>query len=90
MFPQQIIQYHSNPSTDAKEAEVDWFYEDLQHLVLTPKRDVLFIIGDWNAKVEGKLGLEVRNEARQRLIEFGQENTLVIADTPFQQHKRQL
>ena len=76
-----------------------WFYEDLQDLLeLTPKKDVLFIIGDWNAKVRsqetpevtGKLGLGVQNEAGQRLIEFCQENALVIANTLFQQHKRRL
>ena len=81
------------------EAEVEPLYEDLQDLLeLTPKRDVLFIIRDWNAKVgsqeksgvTGKFGLGVQNEAGQRLIEFCQENTLVIADTFFQQHKRRL
>ena len=81
------------------EAEVERFYEDLQDLLeLTPKKDVLFIIGDWNAKVgsqetpgvTGKFGLGIRNEAGQRLIEFCQENTLVIANTLFQQHKRRL
>ena len=75
------------------------FYEDLQdHLELTPKKDVLFIIGDWIAKVgsqetpgvTGKFSLGVQNEAGQRLIEFCQENTLVIANTLFQQHKRRL
>ena len=75
------------------------FHEDLQDLLeLTPKKDVLFIIGDWNAKVgsqetpgvTGKFGLGIRNEAGQRLIEFCQENTLVIANTLFQQHKRRL
>ena len=79
LFPRQTIQYHSNPSlcptSNAEEAE--WFYEDLQDLSeLTPKKDVLFIIGDWNAKVgsqetpgvTGKFGLGIRNEARQRLI----------------------
>ena len=75
------------------------FYEDLQDLLeLTPQKDVLFIIGDWNAKewiqetpgVTGKFGLGIRNEARQRLIEFCQENALVIANTLFQQHKRRL
>ena len=88
-FPRQTIQYHGNPSlcpSNAKEAKVGWFYEDLQDLLeLTPKKDVLFIIGDWNAKVgsqetpgiTGKFGLGVRNEAGQRLIEFCQENTLV-------------
>ena len=80
-------------TTNAKEAEVEWFYEDLQDLLeLTPKEDVLFIIGDWNAKVgsqetpgvTGKFGLGIRNGAGQRLIEFCQENALVIAKTLFQ------
>ena len=83
----------------AEEAEIEWFYEDLQDLLeLTPKKDVLFIIGDWNAKVGSqetpgvtcKFGLGVQNEAGQRLIEFCQENTLVIANTLFQEHKRRL
>ena len=90
-----VIQVYA-PTTNAKEAEQ--FYEDLQDLELTHKKDVLFIIGDWNAKarsqeipgVTGKYGLRVQNEAGQRLIEFCQENTLVIANTLFQQHKRQL
>ena len=82
-----------------EEAEVEWFYEDLQDLLeLTPKKDILFIIGDWNAKVRsqetpgvtGKFGLGVQNEAGQRLIEFCLENALVIANTLFQQHKRKL
>ena len=108
LFPRQTIQYHSNPSvyltSNAEEAEVEWFYEerfseDLQDLLqLTPKKEVLFIIGDWNAKVgsqetpgeTGKFVLGVQNEAGQRLIEFCQENTLVIANTLFQQHKRRL
>ena len=86
-------------SSNAEEAEVEWFYEDLQDLPeLTPQKDVLFIIGDWNAKVgsqetprvTGKFGLGIRNEAGQRLIEFCQENALVIANTLFQQHKRRL
>ena len=86
-------------TSSAKEAEVEWFYEDLQDLLeLTPKKDVLFIIGGWNAKVgsqetlgvTGKLGLGTRNEAGQRLIEFCQENALVIANTLSQQHKRRL
>ena len=90
-----IIQVYI-PTTNA-EAEVDWFYEDLQDLLeLTPKKDVLFIIGNWNTKVEsheitgvtGKFGVEVQNEAQQRLIEICQENALVIANTLFQQHKR--
>ena len=77
--------------------EAEWFYEDPQGLLeLTPQKDVLFIIGDWNAKVgsqetprvTGKFGLGVRNEAGQRLIEFCQENPLIIANTLFQQHKR--
>ena len=84
------------PTSNSEEAEVERFYEDL--LELTPKRDVLFIIGDWNAKVgsqetpgvTGKFGLGIRNEAGQRLIEFGQENALVITNTFFQQHKRRL
>ena len=80
------------PTSNAEEAEVEQFYEDLQDLLeLTPKKDVLFIIGDWNAKVggqetpgvTGKFGLGVWNEAGQRLIEFCQENTLVIANTLF-------
>ena len=79
--------------------EVERFYEDLQHLLeLTPKKDVLFIIRDWNAKVgrqetpgvTGKFGFGIRNEAGQRLIEFCQENALVIANTLFQQRKRRL
>ena len=103
LFPRQTIQYHGNPSlcptSTAEEAEVEWFYEDLQDILeLTPKKDVLFIVRDWNAKVgcqetpgiTGKFGLGVWNEAGQRLIEFCQENTLVIADILFQQHKRRL
>ena len=87
------------PTTNAEEAEVERFYEDLQDLLeLKPQKDVLFIIGDWNAKVgsqetpgvTGKFGLGIRNETGQRLIEFCQENTLVIANTVFQQHKRRL
>ena len=102
-FPKQIIQYHSNPvyvpTTKAEEAETERFYDDLQDVLeLTPKIDVLFIIGDWNAKlgsqeipgVTGKSGLRAQNETWQRLIEFCQENALVIANTCFQQHKRQL
>ena len=86
-------------TSNAEEPEVEWFYEDLKDLLeLTPKKNVLFIMGDWNAKVgsqetpgvTGKFGLEVQNEAGQRLIEFSQENTLVIANTLFQQHKRRL
>ena len=87
------------PISYAEVAEVERFYEDLQDLLeLTPKKDVLFTIGDWNAKVRsqeipgvtGKSGLGVQNEAEQRLIEFCQENSLVIANTLFQQHKRRL
>ena len=93
-----VIQVYA-PTSNAEEAEVDWFYEDLQDLLeLTPKKDVLFIIGDWNAKVgsqetpgvTGKFGLGMWHEARQRLIAFCQENALVIANTLFQQHKRRL
>ena len=93
-----VIQVYALTS-NAEEAEVEWFYEDLQDLLeLTPKRDVLFIIGDWNAKVgsqeipgvTGKFGLGIQNEAGQRLIEFCQENSLVTANTLFQQHKRRL
>ena len=91
-----VIQVYALTS-NAEEAEVEWFYEDIQDLMeVTPKKDVLFIIGDWNAKVEsqetpgviGKFGFGVQNEAGQRLIEFCQENSLVIANTFFQQHKR--
>ena len=86
-------------TSNTEEAEPEWFYEELQDLLeLTPKKDVLFIIGDWNAKVgsqetpglTGKFGLGVRNEAGQRLIKFCQENALVIANTLFQQHTRRL
>ena len=85
------------PTSNGEEAEVEWFYEHLQDLLeLTPPKDVLFITGDWNANVgsqeipgvTGKFGLGIRNEAGQRLIEFCQENALVIANTLFQQHKR--
>ena len=87
------------PTTNAEEAEVKWFYEDRQDLLeLTPKKDVLFITGDWNAKVGSqeipgvtkKFGFGVQNEAGQRIIEFSQENTLVIVNTLFQHHKRWL
>ena len=87
------------PISNAEEAEVKLFYEDLQDLLqLTPKEDVLFIIGDWNAKVgcqetprvTGKFDLGTRNEVGQRLIEFCQENAMLIANTLFQQHKRRL
>ena len=87
------------PTSNAKEAEVERFFEDLQDLLeLTHKKDVLVIIGDWNVKVgsqetagvTGKFGLGIWNEAGQRLIEFCQENALVIANILFQQHKRRL
>ena len=87
------------PTSNAELAEVERFYEDLQDLLeLTPKKDILFITGDWNAKVgsreipgvTGKFGLGIQNEAGQKLIEFCQENTLAIANTLFQQHKRRL
>ena len=93
-----VIQAYA-PTSNAEEAEVERFYEDLQDLVeLTPKKDVLFIIGDWKAKVGSqetpgvtcKFGLGIQNEAGQRLIEFCQKNALVIANTLFQQHKRRL
>ena len=88
-FNIMVIQVYA-PTSNAEEAEVEWFYEDLQDVLeLTPKKDTLFVIGDWNAKVgsqktprvTGKFGLGVQNEAGQRLIEFCQENTLVIANT---------
>ena len=91
-----VIQVYAS-ITNAKEAEVEWFYEELQDLLeLTPKKDVLFITGDWNAKVgshgipgvTSKFGCGVKNEAGQKLTEFFQENTLVIANTLFQQQKR--
>ena len=84
---------------NAEESEVEWFYEDLQNLLeLTPKKDILFILGDWNAKVGSEeipgetdqFGLGIQNKAGQRLTEFCQKNTLVIANTHFQQHKRRL
>ena len=92
-----VIQVYALTS-NAEDAKVEQFYEDLQELLeLIPKKDVLFIIGDWNTKVgiqeipgvTGKFGLGVRNEVGQRLIGFCQENTLVIANT-FQQHKKRL
>ena len=91
-----VIQVYA-PTSNAEEAEVQRFYEDLQDLLeLTPPKDILFITGDWNAKVgsqetpgvTGKFGLGVQNEAGQRLTEFCQKNALVIANTLFQQHKR--
>ena len=90
-----VIQVYA-PTSNAEEAEVERFYEDLQDLLkLTHKKDVLFIIWNWNAKVgsqetsgvTGKFDLGIRNEAWQRLIEFCQENTLIIANTLLQQHK---
>ena len=95
-FNIRVIQVFA-PTTNAEEAKVEWFYEDLQDLLeLTPKKDILFIIGDWNAKVgsqeipgvTGKFGLRVQNEAGQRLTEFCQENALVIANTLFQQQRQ--
>ena len=88
-----VIQVYA-PTSNAEEAEVEWFYEDLQDLLeLTPPKDVLFIIGDWNAKVgsqetpgvTGKFGLGVQNEAGQRQIEYCLENLLVIANLHFQE-----
>ena len=93
-----VIQVYA-PNRNAEETEVERFYEDLQNLLeLTRRKDVLFIIEDWNAKVgsqetpgvTGKFGLGIQNEAGQRLIEFCQENALVIVNTLFQQHKRRL
>ena len=93
-----VIQAYA-PTSNTEEAEVEWFYEDLQDLLeLTPKKDVLFIIGDWNAKVgsqekpgvTGQFGLGMRNEAGQRLIEFCQENALVIASTLFTKQEKTL
>ena len=97
-FSMTVVQAYA-PTSNAEEAEVEQFYEDLQDLEeLTPKNDVLFIIRDWKAKVgseeipgvTGKFGLGEQNEAGQRLTEFCQENALVIANTLFQQHKRRL
>ena len=97
-FSITVIQVYA-PTSNTEEPEVQRFYEDLQdRLELTPKKDVLFLIGDWNAKVgsqetpgvTGKFGLRMWNEAGQRLIEFFQENALVIANILFQQHKRRI
>ena len=97
-FNTTVIQVYA-PTSNAEETEVERFYEDLQDLLeLTPKKDVLLIIGAWKAKVGSqetpevtdKFGLGVQNEAGQRLIEFCQEHALVIANTLFQQHKRRL
>ena len=93
-----VIQAYA-PTSNTEEAEVEWFYADLQDILgLTPKKDILFILGDWNEKVgsqelpgvTGKFGLEIQNEASQRVTEFCQENALVIANTLFQQHKKRL
>ena len=93
-----VIQVYA-PTSNAEETEFERFYEDLQDLLeVTPRKDVPFIIGDWNAKVgsqetpgvTGKFDLGMRNEAGQRLIEFCQKNTMVTANTVFQQHKRRL
>ena len=103
-FPGKVIQVITViqvyvPTSNAEEAYIEWIYGDLQDLLeLTPPKDVLLIIGDWNAKVgsqeipgvTGKFGLGVQNEAGQRLIEFCQQNALVIANSLFQQHKRKL
>ena len=95
-FSITVIQVYA-PTTNAEKAKIEQFYEDLQDLLeLPPKKDVPFIIGDWNAKVEsqevpgvtGKFGLRVQNEGEQSLTEFCQENTLIITNTLFQQHKR--
>ena len=97
-FDITVIQAYA-PTSNAEEAELERFYEDLQDLLeLTPPKDVLLIIGDWNVKVgsqetlglTGKFGLGMWNEAGQSLIEFCQENTLIIANTLFQQHKKRL
>ena len=95
-FNSTVIQVYA-PTSNDEEAEVERFYEDLRDLLEHPKKDVFFIIGDWNAKLgsqdtwsKRKFGLGIRNEAGQRLIEFCQENPLIIANTLFQQHKRRL
>ena len=93
-----VIQIYA-PTSNAEKAEVEWFYEDLRDFIEPKhKKDVLFIIGDWNTKVgsqeipgvTGKSGLGVQNEAGQRLIEFSQNNTLDIANILFQQYKKRL
>ena len=98
LFNITVIQIYA-PTSNAEKAEVEWFYEELQDLPeLTPPKNVLFIIGDWNAKigiqeipgVKGKFGLGVQTEAGQRPTKFYQENALVIANTLSQQHKRRL
>ena len=99
LFPRQTIQYHGNLSLctnhNTEEVEIEQFYEDLQDLLeLTPRKDVLFIIGGWNAKVGNQeipgVILGVQNEAGQRLTEFCQENALVIANSLLHQQKRRL
>ena len=91
-----VIQVYA-PTCNAEESEVEHFYEDLKELLeLTPPKNIIFLLGDWNAnvgsqevpEVTGKFGVGVQNEAKQRLIEFCQENALVLANTLFQQHKR--
>ena len=102
-FPRQTVQYYSNPvyalTSNTEEAKCEQFSEDLQDILeITPKKDVLFIIGDWNAKVgsqempggTGKFALGVQKEAGQRLTEVTQENALVIVNTICQQHRRRL
>ena len=98
LFNITVIQVYA-PTTNAEEAEVEWFYDDPHNILeLTPKKDVLFITGDWNVKegsqeipgVTAKFGLGVQNEAGQRLTAFCQENKLVIANILFQDHKRRL
>ena len=93
-----VIQVYA-PTSNSEEAEVEWFYEDLQDLLdLTPTKDVLFIIGDWNAKVgsqetpgvTGKFNLGLQNEVGQWLTEFSQQNILIIPNTIFQQQKKRL
>ena len=95
-FNIRVIQVYA-PTSSAEEAETEQFCKDIQDLLeLTPQKDVLFIIGDWNAKVgsqetpgiTGKFGYAVQNEAEEKVTKFGQEHTLVIANTFFQQHKR--
>ena len=97
-FIMTVVQVYALTS-NTEEVEVEQFYEDLHVLLeLTPPKDVLFIIGDWNAKVGSqetpgvtvKFGFGVQNKAGQRLIEFCQENALIIANALFQQHKRRL
>ena len=95
-FSITVIQVYA-PNSNAEKAEVECSHEDLQELLeLTPPKNIIFLIGDWNAnvgsqevpEVTGKFGVGVQNEAKQRLIEFCQENALVLANTLFQQHKR--